>query len=254
VAPWWRFLEPRTEARVVEQPLAVNTLDELVARFNSIAQQYDARRSRMSVDPAAHAEFCAKIKDALANGAISDPAWVTRVILHLGTLYLNAVRAFDQGHLDAVPDCWFMAFQMATGGENLLLQDVLAALNAHYNYDFPLAVSLSGPHNRPDLEKLQILYRDHIIEIEQSIVNRYTEAPILPSLLAGPLQGILGEFPFDRALAQPAPDACAITHRILLKGLPSASWVIHALRHIEGEYRGPWSQWPLGLPLSTGHC
>jgi uncharacterized protein DUF5995 len=236
ISPWWRSLAPDACPRTIEPAVALNSLDELIARLKSIARQYDARRSRMSIDPAAQAEFCLKIKDALRSGAFADPTWVTHLNLHLGALYLTAVAAFDERKLDEVPDCWFMAFQMAATGENLLLQDVLAALNARYNHDFPLAVSLAGPPNQPDLEKFQIMFRDHIIEVEQSIVNQYTEATILPSLLAGPLQGILAEFPFDRALSQPGPDVCAITKRIVLKGLPGASWVIHALRHIESEW------------------
>jgi hypothetical protein len=242
-SPWWRFLVPKATAHAVQQPLAVNTLDELIARLKEIAQQYDSRRSRMSVDPTAHAEFCQKIKNALANGAFADPDWITRLNLCVGTLYIHAVSSFDQGKLDSIPDCWLMAFQMAANGDNLLLQDVLAALNARYNYDLPLALSQSGASNQPDLEKFQTMFRDHIIEFEQSIVNRYTDVPMLPNLLTGPLQGILAEFPFDRSLMLSAPDASAITQRILLKGLPGASWVIHALHHIENEYRGPWSEW-----------
>jgi hypothetical protein len=239
VTPWWRYLAPPKQSQAVDQPPAAGTLDELIARLRSVAQQFEARSSRLSVDAATHAEFYAKIKDALASDAFTDPAGINTLMLHHGSLYLNTAAAFERGNVGDIPDCWFMAFRMAATGDNLLLQDVLAALNAHYNHDLPIAVAKSGSLNQPDLEKFQAMYRDHIIELEQSIVNRYAEAPIFPNLLTGPLQGILAEFPFDRALAQPPPDACAITQRILLKGLPGASWVIHALRHIESEWNRP---------------
>lgn len=278
VAPWWKFLtlpdlSIGDPARVSEQPLAVNNLDDLISRLNTVVERFDARRSRLSVDPAVHVQACRKIKEALAAGTFACPDWVTRLTLYLGTFYLNAVAAFDQGRVDQIPECWFMAFQTATAGGNLLLQDLLAALNARLNYDLPLALVMAGIDAKAidgqfaDFEKLQVIMREHIIAVEESVVNTYSHGMLNSTLLAGPLQGILAEFPFDRAheaawhnalalAATPSEaerqrllhdldrKAGVVTQRILLKGLPGASWVILALRHIEGEFAGVWSAWP----------
>ena len=277
VTPWWRFvalpdLASGKAARVIEPRLAVNSLDELVARLKTIVERYDSRRSRMSVDPVVYSLLCTKVEDALRAGAFQDSAWIVKLNLTLGTLYLNAVSAFDAGRLDAIPESWLMAFQAATSGENLLVQDLLLALNARLNYDLALALMLSGmdsailTQRRQDLETLHRIVRDHIVAVEQLVVSRYDQALLVATLIAGPLQGILSEFAFDRAhetawnnalaLAGAASEpkrqkllldldrrAGAISQRILLKGLPAASWVILALRHTEDEFRKPWSKW-----------
>ena len=277
VSPWWRFvalpdLDAGRSVRVVEQPLAVSSLDELVGRLNTIVERYDARCSRMSIDPAAYLAMCGKLKAALAEGTFEDAEWITRLNLYLGTFYLNAVTAFDAGKLEEIPDCWIMAFQAATTGGDLLLQDLLMALSARLNYDLARALLLAGMEEparnrrRPDFEKLHGMLCDHIVAVEEQMVNKYSRAELVPSLLAGPLQGILGEFLYDRSLeaawnnATSLADAAsnaelqkllldldrkagAVAQRILLKGLPEASWVILALRHIENEFGDAWSRW-----------
>ena len=277
VTPWWRLvalpdLGPDKAARPTEQPLAVNNLDELIAKLNSIVERYDSRRSRMSVDPAVYLLICVKIKEALAAGTFQDSNWIVKLNLNLGTLYVNAVTAFDAGQLDAIPECWLMAFQSATSGENLIVQDLLLALNARLNYDLALALMLAGmdgansTQRREDFETLHRIVRDQIMEVEQFVASKYDRALLVPTLIAGPLQGILSEFAFDRAHetawenalalagAGSEPErqrllldldrkAGAVSQRILLKGLPAASWVILALRHIEDEFRESWSSW-----------
>ena len=277
VTPWWRLvalpdLGPDKAARPIEQALAVNSLDELIAKLDSIVERYDSRRSRMSADPAVYLLLCTKIKEALGAGTFQDSDWIIKLNLNLGTLYVNAVSAFDAGKLDAIPGCWWMAFQSATSGENLLVQDVLLALNARLNYDLALALMLAGmdgansTQRREDFETLHRIVRDQIMEVEQFVVSKYDRVLLVPTLIAGPLQGILSEFAFDRAhetawdnaLALAAEDAeperqkllldldrkaGAVSQRILLKGLPAASWVILALRHIEYEFRESWSRW-----------
>jgi len=277
VSPWWRFvvlpdLDTAKAARVIEQPLAVNSLDELITRLNTVVERYDARRSRMSIDPAVYALVCGKIKEAMAAGSFTDPDWITRLNLYLGTLYLNAVAAFDQGRQDTIPESWFMAFQAASTDENLLLQTLLTALNARLNYDLALALVLASKdaaslaERRADFDKLHAIVSNHIIAVEELAAGKYSHILLIPNLLAGPLQGIMAEFPFDRAheaawdnaltlIAAPSEadrqkllqdldrKAGAIAQRILLKGLPGASWVILALRHIESEFGDAWSRW-----------
>lgn len=277
VTPWWRFvalpdLDTGKAARIIEQPLAVSTLDELMARLNAIVLSYDTRRSRMSVDPAVSLLICRGIKDALAGGRFENAEWITTLNLYLGTLYLKAVTAFDGGKSDEIPECWHMAFQAAASGQNLVLQDLLMALSARLNHDLALALLLAGVdaatlnERRGDFETLHAIVRDQIIAVEELVVSKYSHALLIPSLIAGPLQGILGEFSFDRAhesawenamILAEAPSeadrqrllldldrkAGAVAQRILLKGLPGASWVILALRHIENEFGNAWSRW-----------
>ena len=277
VTPWWRFvalpdLAIDKAARVIEQPIAVNSLNALQTKLASIVERYDARRSRMAVDPAAYLRICRKIDEAVVAGGFVDTAWITKLNLHLGTLYLNAVSAFDSGQLDEIPECWLMAFQSATSGENLLLQDLVLTLNARLNHDLAVSLLLAGmdaeslDSRRADLERLHRIVRDEIIAVEEAAVSRYSGALLAPALLAGPLQGVLSEFAFDRAHETAWNNALALAHaaseperqkllldldrkaggvaqRILLKGLPAASWVVLALRHIENEFREPWTRW-----------
>jgi uncharacterized protein DUF5995 len=277
VTPWWRFvalpdLATGQPAPVIGQPPAVNSLDELLTQLASIVERYDSRRSRMALDGAAFSLICRKINEALAGPNFGDPAWITRLSLQMGTLYLNAVSAFETGRLDDIPECRLMAFQSATSGENLLLQDLVLGLNARLNYDLAVSLLQAGmdeatlDQRRADLESLHRILRDAIIAVEQLAVAGYSGALLSHSLLAGPLQGILSEFAFDRAhetawnnalaLARASSQterqkllldldrkAGGIAQRILLKGLPAASWVVLALRHVEDEFRDRWSLW-----------
>lgn len=253
VSPWWNFVG-EAQALSSSAPSLSTTLDELISRLHSVSVRYDDRRSRLALDPAILASLMVKVSAA----TFDDPAWISRILLGLGNLYLSRITCFDDGRFEALPECWYVAFQSASSGQNLLVQDVLLGLNARLQFDLTLTLFDAGPGNVADFEKLHAILRTEIIALETSLMTHYNHRFPMPNLIAAPLQGILGEFAFDRAidsawrtseagtrdlLQELDRSTSAVSQRILLKGLPGSTWVLQAIRHAEDEFNGTWTEW-----------
>jgi Family of unknown function (DUF5995) len=65
-------------------------------------------------------------------------------------LYVEALRAYEEGDMERVPRAWRVAFDLGAAGEGLVIQHLVLGINAHVNHDLPIALANMGVDpNRP---------------------------------------------------------------------------------------------------------
>jgi len=125
------------EASVLTAP-AIGSSDELAARLAAIQTVLPANDglgwfNRM------YQLVANSVSDNLGASAFADPAWISRLDLVFGNLYLDAVRNSVLAP-DKVPRAWAALLEQRSQTGIAPLQFALAGMNAHINRDLPVAV------------------------------------------------------------------------------------------------------------------
>jgi uncharacterized small protein (DUF1192 family) len=253
------------------KPLVVTSLAEVIARLQELIARYDAQRSRLSVYPTVYLDVSKRFQAALATpGFFSDPAWVEHLDTHFATLFFEALRCFEAGDLDAVPECWLTTLRSATDSTTTVLQDIMLALNVRLGHDLGIALYRAGVTEAntaarvQDFLKIHELFQAGIDPVQQTLSRKYSHFLGLLDTLGGRAD----EFAIDRTYlaardgalrtarelaALPSDGArCEFlanidietTNRakaILLSHVPGGHWLGRVLRRVEDAFPGTWS-------------
>jgi Family of unknown function (DUF5995) len=79
------------------------------------------------------------VKSNIQQGSFTDPTWVSELDVVFANLYFAAINAMSGGPA-GVPGAWEPLIAARTNAGVEPIQFALAGMNAHINYDLPLAV------------------------------------------------------------------------------------------------------------------
>lgn len=283
--PHWRmpFLDGETEPAQQVGPAiekVVDNFDEVIVRLETLVEQFDARRSRLSVYPTIYLDVTQRIKQAVAAGHFEDPAWLTQLDLLFASQYLTAIERWQSGEHDKLPQCWRTALEAAEAGETVVLQDVILAINARLNHDLGIALFQAGVHEGESERRIRDYHRIHDIfagainSVQSILAGKYSRVLGLLDEVAHGLDELVTDFLYTQArdtaldnafalaragstaertalLQQFDRRATKLAQKILLRPIVGGGWVIHALRRVEAAYAGAWSQWTMSPPALT---
>ncbi|HET9442669.1 MAG TPA: DUF5995 family protein [Acidimicrobiales bacterium] len=111
-------------------------LDEVVARARE-------ERSRVGYFAVVYRKTTAKVAEGLDSGFFDDPARMERFDITFARRYLQAVD--DRRHGRAEMKSWQAGFDAAGQVRPIILQHVLAGMNAHINLDLGIAAAETAP-------------------------------------------------------------------------------------------------------------
>jgi Family of unknown function (DUF5995) len=277
ITPWWTYItlpeiSGKTTAPVISEPLAVNSLDQLVSKLKEIIAQYDSQRSKMSVYPTVYLQFAQKVKEAVDGGQVfEDSAWVTSLSLHFATQYLRVLASFEAGSMGEVPQCWAITFQATTKEQATILQDVILAANAQLNHDLAIALLRAGitdetEKRQRDLERTHSIFVAEFKPVQDLLAQKYSQFFKFMEVIGGQLEEMVADFAYTRArdgawenaltlcgassqeqcqalIQEMDMRATVLAQHILLRQLPASAWIVQVLRHVESAYSEPWSKW-----------
>lgn len=145
--------------RWVERPLT--DLDATIAHMETTLCQLTTRDDPRRHFHATYLRTTKAIRAELATGGFRDPRWVGEWCVAFAKLYLKALETDRRGGW--VPDPWAAAFAFRGRARSLPpLQHVLLGMNAHINYDLPLALlSMMTDSDFDDPDLLQQRTADH---------------------------------------------------------------------------------------------
>ena len=149
-----------------------HTLDDVVHGLAAVESGFRQRGDRRSAFPTLYGIISAAVRERVAQRLFEDSDWVARYAVAFANLYRVALQRYDAGRLAEVPRAWQLCFDFAAGGNGLVLQDLLLAVNAHVNHD--LAFALSSVSIGPDRASR---HRDHTLvnQIFASALDTATE-------------------------------------------------------------------------------
>ncbi len=119
------------------------TIDEVVARLEAIVEDCADRADRLGYFAALYNRVTLAVRDGIARGEFEDGPRMERLDVTFASRYL---AAYDQYRAGEVPSrSWLRAFEAARDPHPIVLQHLLAGMNAHINLDLGVAAARTCP-------------------------------------------------------------------------------------------------------------
>lgn len=166
VAAWLVGWTPPVQAQATTTCTTTDLSSLLAHEYRSSWHAYDqlsclethfrSAHDRRAVFLSVYALTTRRIAEAVDAGFFEDNSWVAEYQTRFANYYRQALLDYENGHRDRVPRAWLAAFDSASSGQTLILQDALLGMNAHINFD--LAYAVRDVQLGPDRARR---YRDH---------------------------------------------------------------------------------------------
>ena len=131
--------------------MAVNTIDDVVAALDSIIQRAWDEKSRMGYFAALYRRVTLAVRDGVSGGRFQNGSLMERLDVVFASRYLDALTAYQSGGTPS--HSWKLAFEACSDDSQLILQHLLAGMNAHINLDLGVAsAQVSSGDQLPQLK------------------------------------------------------------------------------------------------------
>jgi hypothetical protein len=124
----------------------ISNIDDVIAAIQGIVDWSIASQSRLGYFAALYKRITLAIKKAIADGAFDDGPRMERLDVIFASRYFAALNGyFHPGAFPLPSHCWRVAFDGATHEEPIIVQHMLAGVNAHIDLDLGIAASEVAP-------------------------------------------------------------------------------------------------------------
>ena len=135
---------------------AVTTIDEVVEAIGSIIEWSLAASSRLGYFAALYKRITIAVGVAVAQGAFEDGPRMVRLDVTFARRYFEALNGyFHPGQFPRPTRSWQVTFDAASRPEPIIVQHMLAGVNAHIALDLGIAAQTVSPGRQ-----LQALHED----------------------------------------------------------------------------------------------
>lgn len=123
--------------------MVATDIDDVIRQLDDIITEYRAQRSRLAYFAALYRTVTWRVRAALRGGAFADAARMDRLDTLFANRYFAALELVRRG--ERPPRCWRVAFNAEVRRGTTILQHLLLGMNAHINFDLPLAALETAP-------------------------------------------------------------------------------------------------------------
>lgn len=114
-------------------------IDGVIDRLQFIIKDSIARQDRLGYFAALYNRVTLAVRDGIKAGKFQDGPRMEALDVIFAGRYLAAYDAYRSGELPSIS--WFKAFNAALSGNYIVLQHLLAGMNAHINLDLGVAAA-----------------------------------------------------------------------------------------------------------------
>jgi hypothetical protein len=160
------------------------TIDEVIFNLDQIVNECENSRSRIGYFPAMYNRVTRRVKQKIIAGAFEDNPRMERFDVIFANRYLAARHAYLQG----VPcsESWAVTFNAATKWGPMVIQHLLAAMNAHISLDLGIAAAEAGAQDldslKNDFDQINDILDSLIDEVEGELGEIFRPLPIVDKL------------------------------------------------------------------------
>ena len=122
---------------------AATTIDEVIDRLGAIVKEAIAAGDRLGYFAALYTRVTLAVRDGIAAGSFDDGPRMERLDVIFANRYLEAYDRYRGGELPS--RAWLHAFIAASSPRYVVLQHLLAGMNAHINLDLGIAAARTAP-------------------------------------------------------------------------------------------------------------
>ena len=153
----------------------VETISDVLAALDPIIDRARGKSSRLGYFAALYRGVTQRVKDGIASGRFQDGPRMERLDVVFASRYLDAYDAFRAGR--PVSRCWAVALQACADPLPLIVQHLLAGMNAHINLDLGIAAAEAAPDLgalgalRRDFDEINNVLADETFGVEKALVE-----------------------------------------------------------------------------------
>lgn len=131
--------------------MPAQTIDEVLTQLDEIILRARQDQSRLGYFATLYRNVTLKVKQGIAAGLFQDGRRMEQFDVLFAGRYLSAFETFRAGRRPS--RCWMVAFESAAKWRPIILQQLLAGMNAHINFDLGIAAQAVAPGSElPSLE------------------------------------------------------------------------------------------------------
>jgi len=130
-------LQPKLNMNIAPPQPMPQTIDEVIQALETIITDCISRKDRLGYFAALYHQVTVRVKEGIEKNEFEDGKRMEKLDVIFANRYLTAVQQFRQQQ--AASSCWLAAFNRTRKGNTLVLQHLLAGMNAHINLDLGIA-------------------------------------------------------------------------------------------------------------------
>jgi hypothetical protein len=123
--------------------MAAETIDDVIRALDGIIDWAWNEESRLGYFAALYRRVTRAVKDGIANHQFQNGPLMERLDVNFAGRYLEAFEQFRSGKQPTAS--WQIAFRAAHWWRPIVVQHVLAGINAHINLDLGIAAAVTAP-------------------------------------------------------------------------------------------------------------
>jgi hypothetical protein len=163
--------------------MAAETIDDVIRALDGIIDWAWDEKSRLGYFAALYRRVTRAVKDGIANNQFQNGPLMERLDINFAGRYLEAFEQFRSGQPPT--SSWQIAFRAAHWWRPIVVQQLLAGINAHINLDLGIAAVVTAPGDR--LPGLQADF-DQINQVLAGLVSTVEKEIAAVSPLLGLLE------------------------------------------------------------------
>jgi hypothetical protein len=121
----------------------VETIDDVIRALDGIIDRAWEEKSRLGYFAALYRRVTRAVKEGIAKGQFDNGPLMERLDVNFAGRYLEAYEQFRSGQ--RLTRSWEVAFQAASWWRPLVVQHLLAGINAHISLDLGIAAAVTAP-------------------------------------------------------------------------------------------------------------
>jgi hypothetical protein len=143
--------------------MAVQTIAEVISALDDIVQQSYDEASRLGYFAALYRRVTCAVRDGITQGSFDNGPLMEQLDVVFASRYLDALASYRAG--GSASRSWLVAFQGCNDADLLILQQLMAGMNAHINLDLGVAAAQVGPGAqlpklKPDFDEINGVLAD----------------------------------------------------------------------------------------------
>lgn len=128
----------------MNQPVAaIDTVQGVLDALDEVIDRSIERKDRVGYFAAMYRQVTAKVAEGIATGFFDDGERMERLDVVFATRYLAALEDHQAGR--PTTRSWELAFKATSTARPLIVQHLLAGMNAHINLDLGIAAATTAP-------------------------------------------------------------------------------------------------------------
>jgi hypothetical protein len=123
--------------------MAARNIDEVLTVLDGIIATFREQGRRLAFFAALYRAVTLRVRAGIQNGDFEDGERMNRFDTAFANRYFDALEAHIAGA--PVPSSWQVAFAAETRPGIMILQQLILGMNAHINFDLPIAAATVAP-------------------------------------------------------------------------------------------------------------